>query len=67
MASYGVGQNYSSWPSDGKYRGVEIPKRLMGHATTMSGRWWKQGVDDTLGPEPEQEIEEQQVPEFGEF
>lgn len=61
-----AGQNYDSWPSDGKYRGVEIPKRLMGHARTMSGRWWKQGVDDTLGPLPE-EPEKTELPEFGRF
>jgi hypothetical protein len=66
MASYGVGQNYGNWPADGKYRGVEIPKRLKQHWNTMSGRWWKQGVDDTLGPEPE-ENEEKSLPEFGEF
>lgn len=61
-----AGQKRTAWPEDGKYRGVEIPKRLKATWNTMSGRWWKQGVDDALGPEPIEQ-EPTQFPEFGVF
>jgi hypothetical protein len=59
-------QSYTEWPEDGKYRGVEIPKRLKQFWNTVSGRWWKQGVDDALGPIEEQP-ETKASPEFGVF
>lgn len=58
--------NYSRCPEDGKYRGVEIPGMVKLHWDNKPGRWWKKGVDDTLGP-VEEVIEEQPVLEFGVF
>ncbi|WMI33476.1 hypothetical protein SEA_KENREY_82 [Streptomyces phage Kenrey] len=47
--NFGVGQTYSTWPEDEMYRGVKIPKRIKANWNNVSGRWWKQGVDDALG------------------
>jgi hypothetical protein len=53
----------SAWPEDGKYRGIEIPKRLKRTWDNVSGRWWRQGVDDVLGPE---NIEQEDAfPDYG--
>lgn len=60
-----AGQNYTEFPEDARYRGVLIPARIKATWNNVSGRWWKQGVDDALGPEGESEV--QQFPEFGRF
>lgn len=42
------GQRTSPWPEDGMYRGIKIPGRVKATWNNVSGRWWKQGVDDAL-------------------
>lgn len=42
------GQTQVPWPEDGHYRGIEIPGRLKANWNNVSGRWWKQGVDDVI-------------------
>ncbi len=42
------GQRESPWPEDGMYRGIKIPGRVKATWNNVSGRWWKQGVDDAF-------------------
>ncbi len=53
--NFGTGQTYSSWPEDGMCRGISIPKRIKANWNNVSGRWWKQGVDDALNAKKETE------------
>ena len=46
-----------SFPTDGKYRGIEIPGMVKLHWDSKPGRWWKKGVDSVLDS-PEFESEE---------
>lgn len=59
------GQRTSSWPEDGMYRGIKIPGRIKATWNNVSGRWWKQGVDDTLDAVQEADVSD--MPQFGRF
>jgi hypothetical protein len=59
------GQSYAPWPDDGMYRGIKIPGRVKATWNNVSGRWWRQGVDDAL--DSLEEIQESDVPQFGRF
>jgi hypothetical protein len=47
------------------YRGVKVPARIKANWNNVSGRWWKQGVDDTLDAVAETEVSD--MPQFGRF
>lgn len=51
------GQNYAPWPEGDKwtYRGIPVPGRLKATWNNVSGRWWRQGVDDALESREEDE------------
>lgn len=42
------GQSYAPWPDDGMYREIQIPGRIKANWNNVSGRWWRQGVDDVM-------------------
>lgn len=61
------GQSYAPWPDGDNwtYRGIPIPGRIKATWNNVSGRWWRQGVDDALDAIQETDVSD--MPQFGRF